>query len=42
MDPVVHGPGEGGHHPLGPSKLLIKATAADTSGSFFLSRAQVR
>jgi mannose-6-phosphate isomerase-like protein (cupin superfamily) len=41
MDAVVHGPGEGERHALGPSQLLIKATAEDTGGSFFLSETTI-
>lgn len=37
-DPVIHGPGEGERHAAGGgSAIVIKATAADTAGSFFLS-----
>ena len=41
MGAVLHGPGEGEHHGMGPSELFIKATSEDTGGSFFLSETTV-
>jgi quercetin dioxygenase-like cupin family protein len=41
MDAIVHRPGEGERHPAGASEILIKATGADTSGSFFLSETTI-
>jgi quercetin dioxygenase-like cupin family protein len=41
MSAVLHGPGEGEHHAVGNSELLIKATGADTGGSFFLSESTI-
>lgn len=38
MSAVLHGPGEGERHSAGPgSEIVIKATGADTAGSFFLA-----
>lgn len=37
MAAVIHGPGEGEIHALGPNSIAIKATSDDTAGSFFLS-----
>lgn len=40
MSAVLHGPGEGERHAAGPaSELVIKATGAETAGTFFLSEA---
>jgi quercetin dioxygenase-like cupin family protein len=41
MDAVIHRPGEGERHAMGPSSLVLKATAAETDGSFFLSESTV-
>jgi quercetin dioxygenase-like cupin family protein len=41
MRAVVHRPGEGEHHAVGNSTLLIKATSEDTGGSFFLSETTI-
>jgi mannose-6-phosphate isomerase-like protein (cupin superfamily) len=38
---VVHGPGDGEHHPAGSSEILIKATGKETDGSFFLSETTI-
>lgn len=37
MCAVIHGPGEGEVHRLGPNSIVIKAGSEDTGGSFFLS-----
>ncbi len=37
MDAVFHAPGEGERHDAGSAQIIIKATGADTAGSFFLS-----
>ena len=41
MTAVVHRRGEGEHHSVGSSELLIKATGEDTGGSFFLSESTI-
>ncbi len=41
MDAIVHRPGEGERHPAGASEIVIKATGADTGGSFFLSETTI-
>jgi quercetin dioxygenase-like cupin family protein len=41
MDTIVHRPGEGERHPVGASEIVIKATGADTGGSFFLSETTI-
>ncbi len=41
MEAVVHGPGEGERHAVGPSELVLKATGEETAGSFFLSESTV-
>jgi mannose-6-phosphate isomerase-like protein (cupin superfamily) len=41
MDPVLHQPGDGERHAVGPSEVVIKATGEDTDGSFFLSESTV-
>src|SRR5690349_10315740 len=41
MAAVVHPPGEGESHGAGGSEVLIKATGADTDGSFFLSESTI-
>ncbi len=41
MEPVVHRRGEGERHALGPSETVIKATADDTGGTFFLAESVV-
>lgn len=39
---VVHGPGEGERHSAGGgSAIVIKATGADTAGSFFMSETTI-
>jgi hypothetical protein len=39
---VIHGPGEGERHSAGgTSAIIIKATADDTAGSFFLSETTI-
>jgi quercetin dioxygenase-like cupin family protein len=37
MQPLLHGPGEGEHHNVGPLDIVIKAAGEHTGGSFFLS-----
>ena len=37
MCAVIHGPGEGETHAMGPNSTVVKATSDDTAGSFFLS-----
>ena len=37
MSAVIHHPGEGEVHAMGPNSIAIKATSDDTAGSFFLS-----
>jgi quercetin dioxygenase-like cupin family protein len=38
MPAVVHGPGEGERHAMGPTtEVVIKATGGDTGGSLFLA-----
>jgi hypothetical protein len=37
MEATVHLPGAGERHALGASELVIKATGAETAGTFFLS-----
>ncbi len=37
----MHGPGEGERHGLGASEVLVKATGADTGGTFFLSETTI-
>ncbi len=34
---MFHAPGEGKRHDAGSAQIIIKATGADTAGSFFLS-----
>jgi mannose-6-phosphate isomerase-like protein (cupin superfamily) len=41
MSAVVHRRGEGEHHTVGNSEVLIKATGDDTGGSFFLSESTI-
>jgi quercetin dioxygenase-like cupin family protein len=41
MGATVHGPGEGEMLQAGASKLVLKATSADTDGKFFLSETTV-
>ena len=41
MDAVVHLPGEGERHAAGSSEILIKATGAETAGTFFLSESTI-
>ena len=41
MDPVLHGPGEGERHAVGPSEVVIKADGATTAGSFFLGETTI-
>jgi quercetin dioxygenase-like cupin family protein len=41
MDAIVHRLGEGERHPAGASEIVIKATGADTGGSFFLSETTI-
>ena len=41
MGAIVHGPGAGEVHELGPSRLEIKAVSEDTDGKFFLSETTV-
>src|SRR3712207_2896228 len=38
---VIHGPGEGEVHVAGNATIAIKATGADTAGSFFLSETTI-
>ena len=38
---VLHGPGEGERHGAGATKILIKATADDTAGSFYLAESVI-
>jgi quercetin dioxygenase-like cupin family protein len=40
-DAVVHGPGEGEIHGVGPTSFTIKATAADTNGQFYFAETTV-
>jgi mannose-6-phosphate isomerase-like protein (cupin superfamily) len=40
-EPTLHRPQEGERHRIGNSELLIKATGADTGGSFFLSESTI-
>lgn len=37
MPAVIHEPGAGEVHDAGPARIVIKATADDTQGAFFLS-----
>jgi quercetin dioxygenase-like cupin family protein len=37
MPAVIHGPGHGERHAVGPSEVVIKATGEETDGSFFLA-----
>jgi quercetin dioxygenase-like cupin family protein len=41
MTAVVHRPGEGEVHEMGPNTIAIKATSEDTDGAFFLSETTV-
>jgi quercetin dioxygenase-like cupin family protein len=41
MDAVVHLPGDGERHIAGSTKIVIKATGADTGGTFFLSESTI-
>lgn len=41
MDAVLHAPGEGERHEMGPNAIVIKATSEDTGGSFFLSESTI-
>jgi quercetin dioxygenase-like cupin family protein len=41
VEAVVHLPGEGERHRAGSSEILIKATAAETAGTFFLSESTI-
>lgn len=41
MSAVLHRPGEGERHALGPSEVVIKATGEDTGGTFFLSETTI-
>jgi quercetin dioxygenase-like cupin family protein len=41
MEAVVHRPGEGERHQAGSSEILIKATGAETAGTFFLSESTI-
>jgi quercetin dioxygenase-like cupin family protein len=41
MPAVVHGPGEGERLSVGTSETILKATGADTDGSFFLSETTI-
>lgn len=38
---VIHGPDGGERHAAGASVIIIKATAAETDGSFFLSETEI-
>ncbi len=38
---TVHGPGEGERHVLGASEVVIKASGAETDGTFFLSETTI-
>lgn len=42
MSGVLHGPGEGEVLEMGPNRLEIKATAAESNGTFFLSETTVQ
>lgn len=41
MGALLHGPGEGERHEVGPAEVVIKATAEDTGGGLFLSEATI-
>jgi quercetin dioxygenase-like cupin family protein len=41
VEATVHLPGAGERHPLGDSELVIKATGAETGGTFFLSESTI-
>jgi mannose-6-phosphate isomerase-like protein (cupin superfamily) len=41
IEAVVHLPGEGERHPAGDSEIVIKATGAETDGTFFLSETTI-
>jgi quercetin dioxygenase-like cupin family protein len=41
VDAVVHQPGAGERHEMGPNAILIKATSEDTDGKFFLSETTI-
>jgi quercetin dioxygenase-like cupin family protein len=41
MRAVVHRRGEGEHHGVGSSEILIKATGEETDGTFFLSESTI-
>jgi mannose-6-phosphate isomerase-like protein (cupin superfamily) len=41
MGAVLHRPGEGERHALGPSETVIKAGGEQTSGTFFLSESTI-
>jgi quercetin dioxygenase-like cupin family protein len=38
---IVHGPGDGERHAVGPGEVVIKAAGEETSGSFFLSESVI-
>ena len=38
---VLHGPGAGERHGAGATEILIKATADDTAGSFYLAESVI-
>lgn len=41
MDAVMHLPGEGERHAAGNTEIVIKATGAETAGTFFLSETTI-
>jgi quercetin dioxygenase-like cupin family protein len=41
MEAVVHEPGEGELHEMGPNAIVLKATSDDTEGAFFLSESTI-
>jgi quercetin dioxygenase-like cupin family protein len=40
-DAVVHGPGEGETHGMGPTSFTIKANSEDTNGAFYFAETTV-
>lgn len=41
MGAVLHPPGGGELHKMGPAEVIIKATSEDTAGSFFMSETTI-
>lgn len=41
MGALLHGPGEGEHHQIGPAEVVIKATSEHTGDGVFLSEASL-